>query len=138
MLKDKPEEIVEDIAKRIAALRGRWEQSGHTDLSALSGAMMFYAPILPGWLSAGLREVLRKLLPQMRRPYHEVRWLTVREALTEGYEWVDAYAVASKRLKGTPARGKSDAMMKSYQKVERGLPAHARRPRTYRKRPPPE
>jgi hypothetical protein len=134
----KPEAMAEDIGKRTAALQRCWEQSGHTDLFALHGALVFYAHTLPYWLSAGLFEALEKLLPQMRWPYHEVRWLAVRDALADGFEWLDAYDAASERLKGTPARGKSGTMMKSYQKVERTLPPHARRPRTYRRRPPPE
>jgi hypothetical protein len=43
-------------------------------------------------------------------------------------------ADADERSKGTPARCGPDMMMKSYQKIEGGLTASARRPKTRRRK----
>ena len=60
---------------------------------------------------------------QMQPPYHEIRWLMVREARIEKKLLAtEAYEYASKKLANTPARAKIDAIMKSFQKIESGLP----------------
>ena len=52
--------------------------------------------------------------------------MLVREAIADGFTRDEAFEMASKRLKGTPAACKPDMMAKSYQKIERGLSPHAK------------
>ena len=124
---------VDEINARMAGLERQWEKSKRTDLHALHGALIFCGAQLPPWLFSGLCRLLEQQFPQLESPYHEIRWMRVREAMSEmradvAYEW------ASEKLAGTPAHGGRDTMMKSYQKIERSLAESARRPRTRRKK----
>jgi hypothetical protein len=56
----------------------------------------------------------------MQPPYHEIRWLMVR--IEKKLLAAEAYEYVSKKLANTPARAKTDAIMKSFQKVESELP----------------
>jgi hypothetical protein len=112
---------VDDINARMAQLKQQWERSGHTDVHALRGALIFLEAQLPPWVFSGLMQRLK--VQQMQPPYHEIRWLMVREARIEKKLLAtEAYEYASKKLANTPARAKTDAIMKSFQKIESGLP----------------
>jgi hypothetical protein len=124
-----------DINARMAALQRQWEASGHTDLHALRGALVFCRTMLPPWLAKGLLGVLDKQFPQMRWPYHEIRWLAAREGMLENNLCSqEAYEYAVARLADTPARCGWGMMMKSYQKIERSLSTSPRRPKTRRRK----
>jgi hypothetical protein len=126
---------VDDINARMAALERQWEKSQRTDMHALYGVLIFCGAQLPPWLFSGLCRLLEQQFPQLQSPYHEIRWMKVREAMNEMNLRADeAYEWASKKLADTPARAGPDMMMKSYQKMERTLPNSARRPRTRRKK----
>jgi hypothetical protein len=126
---------VDDINARMAALERQWEKSERTDMHALYGALIFCGAQLPPWLFSGLCRLLEQQIPQLESPYHEIRWMRVREAMSEMNLRADeAYEWASMKLADTPAHGGRDTMMKSYQKIERSLPENARRPRTRRKK----
>jgi hypothetical protein len=72
--------------------------------------------------------LLEQQFPQLESPYHEIRWMRVREAMSEmNLRPDEAYEWASMKLADTPAHGGRDTMMKSYQKIERSLPENARR-----------
>jgi hypothetical protein len=112
---------VDDINARMAQLKQQWERSGHTDVHALRGALIFLEAQLPPWVFSGLMQRLK--VQQMQPPYHGIRWLMVREARIEKKLLAtEAYEYASKKLANTPARAKIDAIMKSFQKIESGLP----------------
>jgi hypothetical protein len=112
---------VDDINASMAQLKQQWERSGHTDVHALRGALIFLEAQLPPWVFSGLMQRLK--VQQMQPPYHGIRWLMVREARIEKKLLAtEAYEYASKKLANTPARAKIDAIMKSFQKVERELP----------------
>jgi hypothetical protein len=124
---------VDDNNARMAQLKQQWERSGHTDVHALRGALIFLEAQLPPWVFSGVMQRLK--VQEMQPPYHEIRWMRVREAMSEMDLRADeAYEWASKKLAGTPAHGGRDTMMKSYQKIERSLAESARRPRTRRKK----
>ena len=81
------------------------------------GALIFLKAQLPPWVFSGVMQRLK--VQQMRPPYHEIRWLMVREARIEKKLLAqEAYEYVSKKLANTPARAKTDAIMKSFQKVE--------------------
>jgi hypothetical protein len=85
------------------------------------GALIFLKAQLPPWVFSGVMQRLK--VQQMRPPYHEIRWLMVREARIEKKLLAaEAYEYVSKKLANTPARAKTDAIMKSFQKVESELP----------------
>jgi hypothetical protein len=122
-----------DTAPRMAALEQQWEKSGQTDLHALLGALIFCQAQLPPWLFSGLCRLLKQQFRQPQPPFHEIRWLMVRQALDEeNLPWDEAYDWASKKLANTPAHGGPDTMMKSYQKIQHGLPKRPRRPQRRR------
>jgi hypothetical protein len=124
---------VDDINARMAQLKQQWERSKRTDVHALRGALIFLEMQLPPWVFSGVMQWLK--VQEMQPPYHEIRWMRVREAMNEmNLLALDAYEWDSKKLADTPARAGPDMMMKSYQKVERSLPKSARRPRTRRKK----
>jgi hypothetical protein len=105
----------------MAQLKQQWERSGHTDVHALRGALIFLEAQLPPWVFSGVMQRLK--VQQMQPPYHEIRWLMVREARIEKKLLAaEAYEYVSKKLANTPARAKTDAIMKSFQKVESKLP----------------
>jgi hypothetical protein len=117
---------VDDINARLAQLKQQWERSKHTDVHALRGALIFLEMQLPPWVFSGVMQWLK--VQEMQPPYHEIRWMRVREAMNEmNLLAPQAYKWASKKLADTPARAGPDMMMKSYQKVERSLPPAARR-----------
>jgi hypothetical protein len=115
---------VDDINAKMAQLEQRWERSGHTDVYALRGALIFLQMQLPPWVFSGVMEQLK--MPEMQPPYDEIRWLTVREAYIAGLDKTEAADYAVKKLANTPARCKDSMMMVSYYKVERRLPPAAR------------
>jgi hypothetical protein len=115
---------VDDINARMAQLEQQWERSGHTDVYALRGALIFLETQLPRWVFSGVMEWLK--VQEMQPPYHEIRWLMVREGYIEGLDSDAARDNAVKKLANTPARCKGSMMMKSYQMVERRLPPAAR------------
>jgi hypothetical protein len=116
--------FVADINARMAQLNQQWERSGHTDVHALRGALIFLETQLPPWVFSGVMQWLK--VQEMQPPYHEIRWMRVREAMNEmNLLAPDAYEWASKKLADTPARAGPDMMMKSYQKV-RAQPAEQR------------
>ena len=124
---------VDDINARMAQLKQQWERSKHTDVHALRGALIFLEMQLPPWVFSGVMQWLE--VQEMQPPYHEIRWMRVREAMSEmNLQADEAYEWASMKLADTPAHGGRDTMMKSYQKIERSLPENARRPRTRRKK----
>jgi hypothetical protein len=110
--------LVDDINARMAQLKQQWERSGHTDVHALRGALIFLEAQLPPWVFSGVMQRLK--VQQMQPPYHEIRWLMVR--IEKKLLAAEAYEYVSKKLANTPARAKTDAIMKSFQKVESELP----------------
>jgi hypothetical protein len=129
--------LVDDINAKMAQLKQQWERSGHTDLHALRGALIFLETQLPLWVFSGVMQRLEQQLQQMQQmqpPYHGIRWLMVRQGYDEGLDSDDAYDNAVKKLANTPARCKRSMMMKSYQMVERSLSPAARRVVTRRPR----
>jgi hypothetical protein len=113
--------LVDDINARMAQLKQQWERSGHTDVHALRGALIFLKTQLPPWVFSGVMQ--RLTVQQMQPPYHGIRWLMVRAARIEKKLLAEeAYEYVSKKLANTPARAKTDAIMKSFQKVESELP----------------
>ena len=48
-----------DVAAKMAALEQRWEKSGHADLHALIGALVFCQAQLPVWVFSGVLKRLR-------------------------------------------------------------------------------
>jgi hypothetical protein len=116
---------VDDINARMAQLERQWERSGHTDVHALRGALIFLETQLPPWVFSGVMQQLK--VQEMQPPYHEIRWLMVRQGYDEGLDSDDAYDNAVKKLADTPAHCKRSMMMKSYQMVERRLSPAARR-----------
>jgi hypothetical protein len=123
---------VDDINARMAQLKQQWERSGQTDVHALRGALIFLEMQLPPWVFSGVMQWLK--VQEMQPPYHEIRWLMVRQGYDEGLDSDDASDNAVKKLAGTPAHCKRSMMMKSYQKIERRLPPAARRVLTRRPR----
>jgi hypothetical protein len=117
--------FVDDINARMAQLERQWERSGHTDVHALRGALIFLETQLPPWVFSGVMQQLK--VQEMQPPYHEIRWLMVRQGYDEGLDSDDAYDNAVKKLADTPAHCKRSMMMKSYQMVERRLSPAARR-----------
>ena len=84
--------LVDDINARMAQLKQQWERSRHTDVHALRGALIFLEMQLPPWVFSGVMQWLE--VQEMQPPYHEIRWMRVREALSEknlraaeAYEW---------------------------------------------------
>jgi hypothetical protein len=113
--------FVDDINARMAQLKQQWERSGHTDVHALRGALIFLETHLPPWVFSGVMQWLK--VQEMQPPYHGIRWLMVRAARIEKKLLAEeAYEYVSKKLANTPARAKTDAIMKSFQKVESELP----------------
>jgi hypothetical protein len=106
--------LAADVAARMAALRRQWEQSG--DVNALAGALIFCRAQLPEWLFDGLI----KNFEQQLKNIDAIRFLHVRYAhdalrktMLEAYEW------AAEKITDPDAAGRPDAMMKSYQKINR-------------------
>jgi hypothetical protein len=92
---------------------------------ALRGALIFLETHLPPWVFSGVMQWLK--VQEMQPPYHEIRWLIVRQGYDEGLDSDDAYDNAVKKLADTPAHCKRSMLMKSYQMVERMLSSAARR-----------
>jgi hypothetical protein len=69
---------------------------------------------LPPWLFSGLcRLLVEQQFPQLESPYHEIRWMKVREAMSEmNLRSDEAYEWASMKLADTPAvRGARSATL---------------------------
>ena len=81
--------FVDDINARMAQLERQWERSGHTDVHALRGALIFLETQLPPWVFSGVMQQLK--VQEMQPPYHEIRWLMVRQGYDEGLVSDDAY-----------------------------------------------
>jgi len=75
---------VDEINARMAGLERQWEKSKRTDLHALHGALIFCGAQLPPWLFSGLCRLLEQQFPQLESPYHEIRWMRVREERDAG------------------------------------------------------
>jgi hypothetical protein len=69
---------VDDINARMAQLKQQWERSGHTDVHALRGAVIFLKAQLPPWVFSGVMQRLK--VQQMQPPYHEIRAYGARSA----------------------------------------------------------
>jgi len=127
-----------DIDNRLAAMQKAWSKSKGIERDhCLLGALNLCGPFrpLPDWLCSALREILTERLSQP--PVIWLRWNLVR-ALKDVSKltWDETWERASKMLAGTAAQGGTEAIRKSYQAYERGLPLEQRRPRTYRRKPP--
>jgi len=122
--------LADDFTARMKAFQRRWEASG--DPAALAGALVFYAVWLPEWLF----KALRGNLEQQIQGVDVHRYLAVHYAhdflgmtMDEAYDWASENVAAF-------AAGGRDAMMKSYQKIRKQVPASDRilpRPRKRRR-----
>jgi hypothetical protein len=114
--------------RQMEAMRQRWEKSGCTEPACLRAVLLLCGATvpLPSWAVWGLLALIDKQYTPMQKPFHPIRWLAVREAISDGFTRPEAFEMASERLKGTPAACKPDMIAKSYQKIERGLSPHAK------------
>jgi hypothetical protein len=113
--------VVVDIDARKRAMRcDDFDHLAHK----VRGALIFLKAQLPPWVFSGVMQRLK--VQQMRPPYHEIRWLMVREARIEKKLLAqEACEYVSKKLANTPARGaRKDRCHNEgpIQKVESELP----------------
>jgi hypothetical protein len=76
----------------------RWEKSGCTDSACLRAVLLLCGATVPApsWALWGLLDLIDKQYPPMRKPFHPIRWLAVREAISDGFTRDEAFEIARK------------------------------------------
>ena len=128
--------VAENALRRLRALQRRWEKSGHTDITALMGMVIFVVPDpLRGWLV----ECLQRLIPRgrLKAHYKQSVWMWVRQELKQNPNLTveEAQRRVAEKLRLAKHPASSAGTVQGYwQEVEKALPPNRRHKRRHPRR----